>query len=359
MSAVLTADHEQPGAFASIIGQEAAIKRLTAAAAAPVHAYLLKGRQGNGTYAAALGFAALVLSDGLDGVAAVRARRLAIEALHPDVVVIEPEGAALRVEEATEILRAAQLSPVEGPRKVIVVVGVDLIQEAAVGRLLKLIEEPPASTIFVLLAEHVPPEIITIASRCVTVEFGSVAPQVITALLVAEGASPKRAKIAADASGGDVDRARLLSTDEAVAVRAELWRSIPPRLDGRGVTVWELVNQVRESMDGAQEPLVARQESELVELEARIERTGERGAGRAALVARHKREIRRLRIDELRFGLATLARTYRDQLVESHDGQLLGALDAIQQTAEALVRNPNEVLLLQALLLDLGAERRR
>ena len=340
--------------FAAVIGQEAAVARLRAAAVDPVHAYLFLGQPGSGGLEAALGFAGLLLADGLDAAGAERAVRLAVASRHPDVVIVEPEGAALRVEEAEAILKAGQVSPVEGARKVIVVHAVDVIQEAAIGKLLKLIEEPPASTIFVLLAEDVPPEIVTIASRCVTVEFGPIALPIIEAALVGEGVSPKRVKIAARASGGDLARARLLANDEALAVRAELWATFPDRLDGRGVTVWELVNQVREGMDGAQEPLMARQQAELEELDARVEVTGERGAGRGQLVARHKREVRRLRVDELRFGLATMSRVYRDRLLQGPDAVASNALVAIQETAEALVRNPNEPLMLQGLLLRLA-----
>lgn len=341
------------GVFQRVVGQEVAVKRLTAAAVDPVHAYLFLGQPGSGGHQAALGFAGLLLSDGLDGGAAERAIRLALESKHPDLVVIEPEGAALRVEEANEIIRAGQTSPVEGARKVIVVHSVDLIQEAAIGKLLKLIEEPPASTVFVFLAEDVPPEIVTIASRCVTVEFSPIALPIIEAALVAEGVTPSRVKMAAAASGGDLERARLLSNDDALVTRAALWAAIPDKLDGRGVTVWELVNQVREGMDAAQEPLVARQEDDLAELEARVEATGERGSGRSVLVARHKREVRRLRVDEIRFGLATMARVYRDRLIAADDPPSVRAIDAIQQTTAALVRNPNEPLLLQTLLLNL------
>ena len=89
---------------------------------------------------------------------------------------------------------------------------------------------------------------------------------------------------------------------------------------------------------------------------------GERGSGRAELVARHKREIRRLRSDELRFGLATLSRVYRDRLVGgagsgADDTGIDEALNAIQDAAENLVRNPNEALLLQQLFLRLSPPR--
>jgi DNA polymerase-3 subunit delta' len=176
---------------------------------------------------------------------------------------------------------------------------------------------------------------------------------VIETALFAAGVPPKRAKAAAAAAGGDIERARLLATDDALAHRAELWRSIPGRLDGSGSTVVELVNQVREAMDAAQEPLDVQHREQIDELDARVEVTGERGSGRSSLVAKHKREIRKLRVDELRFGLATLSHRYRDRLIEASDPAAEASLAAIQRTIEALRRNPNEPLLLQSLLLDL------
>lgn len=346
-----------PDAWDGLVGQKPVIERLTRAADAPVHAYLFLGAPGTGARRAANGFAALLLSAELEPEAAARAIRLAVAGTHPDLITIEAEGSTLRVEEANEILRAGQTSPVESSRKVIVVVGVDDIQEAAIGKLLKLIEEPPASTIFVLLADNVPPEIVTIASRCVTVEFAPLATNIIEATLVGEGVAIPRAKAAAAAAAGDLERARLLARDDALSARADLWRGLPGRLDGRGVTVWELTQQIREALDQAQEPLVARQAEQLAELDARIEQTGERGSGRSVLVARHKREVRRHRNDELRFGLSTLSRHYRDRLVERPDAAAEEALAAIRTTAEALIRNPNEALLLQGLFLRLAPGR--
>ncbi len=342
--------------FGGVIGQNTAVAQLQAAASAPVHAYMFLGPRGSGRRQAAFAFAALLLSEGSDGEAAERHRRLCLAGTHPDLTIVEAEGAALRVTEAEQIIRHGTVSPVEGARKVIVVGGVDAIEEAAIGKLLKVIEEPPPSAVFVLLAEEVPPDIITIASRCVTIDFVAVPVQLIVTVLVTEGVNPKRAKNAAAASGGDLARARLLATDDALAERAELWQSVPSRLDGTGAAVVSLVNELKEAMDGATEALEAQQLIEIAELDARVEVTGERGAGRSDLVARHKREVRRLRTDEMRFGLATLSRHYRDVLIEGPSGVADNALAAITHVGDAMVRNPNESLLLQALLLDLTTD---
>ena len=143
--------------FADVLGQAAAVARLEQAVAAPVHAYLLLGPRGSGSEAAARGFAALLLSAGKSGDAADRDRRLALAGAHPDLQIFEPHGTAYRVEEAEAIISAAATSPVEGQRKVIVVRTVEVLVEATIGKLLKVIEEPPATVVFILLAEEIRP----------------------------------------------------------------------------------------------------------------------------------------------------------------------------------------------------------
>lgn len=91
--------------------------------------------------------------------------------------------------------------------------------------------------------------------------------------------------------------------------------------------------------------------AELAALEERIEAYGERGSNRKALADEQKRRLRRHRTGELRFGLAALAARYRDSLAAGEAGA--GAVAAVDAAADALTRNPNEALLLQALLLAL------
>jgi DNA polymerase-3 subunit delta' len=109
-------------------------------------------------------------------------------------------------------------------------------------------------------------------------------------------------------------------------------------------------------IDDAAEPVQARQAQEIVELEARIERYGERGSGKTQLVERHRREVRRHRTDEIKFGLATLAGRYRDEFT-TQPGLALAAIAAIEDAHTSMERNPNETLLLHALLLQLPSVR--
>lgn len=341
--------------WAGVVGQDRAVEQLQAAAANPVHAYLLVGPAGSGKRAAARAFAALLLSAGADAEAAERHVRLALAEAHPDLHVIEPSTAQGRmdVETARTIVKQAVLSPAEGHRKVLVLEDFHLIDRFA-AILLKYIEEPPPSTFFVILAEDVPPELVTIASRAVRIELGHIPLDAVVRQLVEEGVSSEDAESIAAASAGDLDRARLLATDARFALRAAALRAMPGRLDGSGARAAELAAEVKALIDDAQDVIDARHAAEVAELEERIERYGQRGSGRKEVVDRHKREVRRHRTAELRFALATFAAVYRDALPDApHPDRLVDGLRRIDDAALSLERFPNESLLLQALLAHL------
>lgn len=366
--------------YDGVVGQERAVALLRASAARPVHAYLLVGPAGTGKKAAAAAFAASLLcpsSGAHDGGLCDSCRR-ALAGVHPDVVQVEREGAFIGLDAAQQVSRLAQMSPVEAARKVMVLHELHLVRDA-VPALLKTIEEPPASTFFVILADHVPAELVTIASRCVTVEFDALTEEQVAGVLMADGVDPGRAQALAAAAGGRLDRARLLVADEGFEARRRAWRELPARLDGTGATAAALAEGLLSAIEASAEPLRARHAAELEALAERGRASGGgrgRGArGSAAEVKqaeeRHRREARRQRTDELRAGLATLAAAYRERLAaglgrraggEASGASMNGAaskaaLEAvglIDAAAQSLELNPNETLLLQALLARLG-----
>ena len=339
--------------FDRVQGQPGVVAQLEAATVAPVHAYLLVGSPGAGARAAAEAFAAALLCPN-GGCGECRDCRLVLSGEHPDVLLYTPQGASMLRADGEEIVRLAMRSPVEGSRKVLVLADMHRVSVVA-PMLLKTIEEPPASTVFVVLADHVPPELVTIASRCVRIDVPGLSVSTLEELLVTEGHPSEVARMAATAAMGSLDRARLLASDPGLVERRERWALVPRRLDGTGAAVSVVVDELRQLVDGAAAPLLARQEAELAELEERVATYGERGSGRKRLDDLHKREQRRHRAEELRFGLATLADRYRAALVDSRGdlAAVIAAVAAIDGAAEALVRNPNETLLLQRLLLGL------
>jgi DNA polymerase-3 subunit delta' len=332
-----------------VVGQPRAVAALQAALRAPVHAYLFVGPAGVGKRTAARVFAASLLGEA--------AAERVLARTHPDVLEYEREGARLSVGDCREITRLALRSPAEGDCKVILIPELDLAAQVAPA-LLKTLEEPPPGTVFVGMAEQVAAELATIASRCVRIDFGPVPLAVLVDALVGEGVPEERAAEAAEAAGGSLARARLLASDPGFVARRARWASVPERLDGTGAAVARLAEELLASAEELLEPLRARQAAELEEMEERAARYGVTVTGRREVAERHKREQRRVRMDELRAGLATLTGAYRDRLVGSAAGATgaaayLRALDAIAAAAEALQRNPNELLLLQGLLVRL------
>lgn len=338
----------------AVVGQRHAVELLSVCAQRPVHAYLFVGPPGSTKDEAARAFAALLLDP--SGDPASRDVRLALSGEHPDVREVRRVGAAISAEQADEIVRLASRSPVEADRQVVILHEFHLLGSGVAPKLLKTVEEPPASTVFVILADDVPPELVTIASRCVRIDFRPIEPTDIEMALRREGVPTPQAAEAALAAGGDLDRARLLASDPELVARRQAFAELPRRLDGTGATVYATVARIFELIDHAMAPLATRQADEVARLDEHVRAVGERGSGRKDLEARHKREIRRFRTDELRAGLAVVARTYRDTLVADpghRPDALVRAVHDIHEVIAHLDRNPNETLQLQHLLLRL------
>lgn len=340
--------------WSAVVGQERAVEQLTHAAVAPVHAYMFVGPAGCTKDEAARAFAARLLTGSDD--AQSRDARLILAGEHPDVREVERAGARISADQVADIIRNASLAPIEGERKVMVLHEFHLLEATGAARLLKTLEEPPDSTIFIVLADQVPPELVTIGSRCVRIDFGTINASTISEILVREGSTDQAAALAAQAAEGNLTRARVLANDPTLMDRRSAFAALPSRLDGTGASVVAACQELNALIEAAAAPLEARHAREIAELDERAAAVGEKGGGRKQLEDRHKRELRRHRIDELRSGLGVLAGSYRDALVEQRATRPDSAAQAVHRIHEslaALERNPNELLLLQALLLDM------
>lgn len=351
-------------AFAGIIGHRAVCDLLTADLAAPAHAYLFVGPGSVGKAAIARRFAAhIVCGDDAGGV------RRAVAGLHPDVVFVEPDGrTALTVERARETVARAALSPVEGRRKVFVFEEAGTMNDEAANALLKTIEEPTVSTIFILVAESEDQLPLTIASRSRTVLFGRVPEDEIVAALVSPTVTEDQARKAATAAGGRPGLALLLATRPEVASFRRAWLSVPGRLTSHPGDAIRLA----EEMVAAAEPLLLGL-AERQEQEAEV--ASDEGRDVRVVKDRHDRERRRAEAALHLGGLEILASWYRDAAVASYGGPVrnrdvpgtelagIGAREAVghaqrvMAAADALSVNQRAELAFGALFADLGASR--
>lgn len=357
-----------------IVGQPRATRILRASVHAPVHAYMFVGPPGSGKREAAMAFAAALCCPN-NGCGQCTACREALAGRHPDVVVVERSGASISVAQARDVSRLALRSPRAARYQVLVLVDLHLVEGAA-PVLLKTIEEPPDTTVIIVLADYVPAELVTIASRCLTVEFDPLGESDIVAVLSREEVGLPAAEAVAQVARGRLDRARLLARDEGFSARMERWRQIPGQLDGTGATVARLAGELVEAASEPVEVVKRVHTEELSRLNELAKQAGERTIpGRAAVDDRHRREERRVRTDDLRAGLATLSATYRLRLddvggPEGPNGPVrpggpvlsaisvpVRAVELVNEAAERLTRNPNETLLLEWLLLRLDGLR--
>ena len=228
------------GVFSRLVGQGAVEAELVAAAQAArgdtahnatatgtmTHAWLITGPPGSGRSVAALCFAAALqcTSDGVPGCAECRACTTTMAGTHADVRRIIPEGLSIGVDEMRNIVQIASRRPSTGRWQIVLIEDADRLTEGAANALLKVVEEPPPSTVFLLCAPSVAPEdiAITLRSRCRHVALVTPPVEAIAQVLVdSDGLPAEEAHWAASVSGGHVGRARRLATDEEARRRRQ------------------------------------------------------------------------------------------------------------------------------------------
>jgi DNA polymerase-3 subunit delta' len=143
---------------------------------------------------------------------------------HADVRRVIPEGLSIGVDEMRAIVQIASRRPTTGHRQIVVIEDADRLTEGAANALLKVVEEPPPSTVFLLCAPSVDPEdiAVTLRSRCRHVALVTPSTEAIARVLVdSDGLDTDTANWAASVSGGHVGRARRLATDPEARQRRE------------------------------------------------------------------------------------------------------------------------------------------
>jgi DNA polymerase-3 subunit delta' len=213
--------------FREILGQEYIKNHLIKSALSGriPHAQLFVGPEGCGTLAMAIAYAQFVLcnKNGIENSVENESCNLKFQSLsHPDLHFVYPNVAndevkskpksadfivdwrefvlknpygslfdwykqlgvqnkqgEIRVDDAQDMLRALALKSYEGGYKVMIVWMADKMNIAASNKLLKLLEEPPEKTLFLLISENEEDIIQTIRSRCQVLHFGALPDAVI------------------------------------------------------------------------------------------------------------------------------------------------------------------------------------
>ena len=326
----MSAPAEAPGGvWSQVIGQPAVVEELRAAVTDPsamTHAWLFTGPPGSGRSVAARAFAAaLQCPDGGDGTC--HECRTVLAGTHADVHSVVPEGLSIGADEARRLIRVAGRAPSGGRWQVVLVEDADRLTESAANAVLKMIEEPPPRTVFLLCAPSLHPDDVpvTIRSRCRVVGLRTPRVDDIAAVLVRrDGVDPALAAWSAAASGGHVGRARRLARDEDARLARKAVLDVPLSLVSLAACLDaadDLVGAAEEETEAATSVLDAA-ETEATKASLGY---GARGPGVVAarggagalkeLEKRQKSRATRMGRDSLDRALVDLAGLYRDAMV--------------------------------------------
>lgn len=338
------------GVWSEVVGQPDAVAVLSAAAEAAAsivaggtpapgamtHAWLFTGPPGSGRSVAARAFAAAlqcgVVGD-RPGCGECAGCHTTLAGTHADVRVVAPEGLSISVAEMRSLVQVSARRPTSGRWQVVIIADADRLTEGAANALLKAVEEPPDRTVFLLCApsDHPDDVSVTIRSRCRIVSLGTPRLDAIAEALREEGVPADQAAWAASVSGGHVDRARRLASDEAVRARRESVLRIPLGLR-RPADIFTCADSLVQAAEAdALTANEARDEAERHALETAMG-AGGTGKGTAAatrgakgalkdLEKRQKSRATRTQRDSLDQALVDLAAFYRDVLVTATGAQ--------------------------------------
>lgn len=206
-------------ALASIKGQPRAVRLLerTLASDRVPHAYLFIGVEGCGRELAARALVQNLFCSGKSACGECPSCRKMRSGSHPDLHLLEADGAFIKIDQVRELQRELSLKPFEAPRKACIIRQAHRMNPSAANALLKTLEEPPGAAIIFLITDTASALLPTIRSRCQEVAFSPLPADVISTLLVEGGVAAETAREAAAMAGGSMARAlELASCDGTV-----------------------------------------------------------------------------------------------------------------------------------------------
>jgi DNA polymerase III subunit delta' len=181
------------------------------------HAYLFEGQRGTGKREIALLLTrALFCESPIDGYKPCESchncRRIQ-SGNHPDIHLVEPDGQSIKVDQIRNLQAEFSKKGVESLRKVYLLVHADKMSNSASNSLLKFLEEPNAETTAFLLTEQPQQMLPTILSRCQTLSFQPLPPQILVKQLIENGVEARKAPLLAHLTNS-LDEALELNVDE-------------------------------------------------------------------------------------------------------------------------------------------------
>jgi DNA polymerase-3 subunit delta' len=114
----------------------------------------------------------------------------------------------IKIDQIRALCRTLAMKPYEAGMRIVLIFDAQAMNPAAGNALLKVLEEPPAGTILILVANHTSDLLSTIVSRCRHIRFNPISRTKMESVLVRRhGLDPENAMIIAAMAGGSFSRA--------------------------------------------------------------------------------------------------------------------------------------------------------
>lgn len=305
---------------------------------AMTHAWLFTGPPGSGRSVAALAFAAALECTDPQTVGCGRCEhcRKVMAKAHGDVVYLSPRELTIKVDTVRqEVVLPAAKKPTVARWRIVIIDDADRFTENAANALLKTLEEPPAHTVIMMCAPSTDPEdvIPTLVSRSRHVYVPQPRVEDVVKILTRDGSiSEAHARLAAQATGSHVGRARRLATGPQTQSRRAAILNLPELIFHGSEGFLAAGDIVKAATTSAKDDLAAENEEELAKLKNSLG-VGARGKGSHKALSgsksridelenQQKKRVTRAVRDVLDMSLQDLAGIYRDALLLAFGSEL-------------------------------------
>ena len=161
-----------------------------------------------------------VQGSGIDACGVCPACTRIARGVHPDVLFVSPgDSGAIKIDQVRDIVDRAQYRPFEGRRRVVIIDEADALVAPAQNALLKTLEEPTPSSVFILVTARPDMLLPTVLSRCPQLRFRPLSAADIATALMARGQSHTEAHAVAALADGSLGQALQASAGELVESR--------------------------------------------------------------------------------------------------------------------------------------------